>query len=53
MANEKQLYTALTAIDFDNKRYVAGKDVQLDDETAAELLAIGAVQKKQQKADKK
>lgn len=46
MANEKQAYTALTTIDYDNKRYTEGKTLQLDDETAAHLLEIGAVAKR-------
>lgn len=48
---DKQAYTALTPIDYDNKRYAAGKPIQLDDDAAAELLAIGAVEKAK-KADK-
>lgn len=55
MANDKQVYTALTAIGYDNKRYAAGKPIALDDDAAAELLAIGAVEKavEPKKGDKK
>ena len=41
----KQPYRVLSNLDFDNKGYKPGKTVELDDETAAQLLSDGVVEK--------
>ncbi len=51
MAKDLQTYTVLDNLDYNHTRYAPGKTVQLDDETAAELLRLGVVEKV--KAEKK
>lgn len=45
MAATKQPYRVLSTLDFDNKAYKPGKTVELDDDTAAQLLSDGVVEK--------
>lgn len=42
-------FTVKAAIDHDNKRYEPGKTVDLNDEAAASLLAVGAIEAKGKK----
>ncbi len=39
----KSNYKVLTPIDHDNKRYAIDKPIELTDEEAAPLLAVGAI----------
>lgn len=39
----KNKYTVVTAIEHDNKPYAPGKTIELDDDAAEPLLAVGAI----------
>lgn len=51
MSMAKQTYTVTSPIEHDGVRYAEGKPIDLTDERAAPLLAVGAIKPKQPKSD--